>query len=102
MSVKSNRAPEALLHITTLQNHARHIELEMERARVEAKRWGHRANDMRAKARRLAGAIATECEVVKREVREGDLAAARLELAEQEGRALEIQVLLVSVYSPAG
>lgn len=83
----------------TLQNHARHIELETERARVEVSHWGHRANDMRAKSRRLAREIAIECDVIKREAREGELTSALLDMAEQEGRALEIQVLLVSAYS---
>ncbi len=95
------RAPESLLHIVSLQNHARHIQLDMEQARVEARRWGHGANDTRAKVRRIAHEMSIECEVVKREVRESDLASALLDLAEQEGRAIEIQVLLVSIAASA-
>jgi len=95
--IEGNRASESLLHIVSFQNHVRHIQLDMEQARVEARRWGHGANDTRAKVRRIAHEMSIECEVLKREIREGDLASALLDLAEQEGRAIEIQVLLVSI-----
>jgi hypothetical protein len=44
-------------------------------------------------ARLIAHEMSSEREVVKREARGSDLASALLDLSEQEGRAIEIQVL---------
>jgi len=45
--------------------------------------------------------MSIECEVVKREARGSDLASALLDLSEQEGRAIEIQVLLARIAAAA-
>ena len=86
---------EALLHVTRLQNHARQIELEMEQARVEAKRWGRHSKEARALVQDIAQTIAREAAVLKRNIIESSLEEALIELAEEQGRVIDIQVLLV-------
>jgi hypothetical protein len=94
-SLEQQAPKEALLHVTRLQNHARQIELEMEQARVEAKRWGRHSKEARALVQDVAQTITQEVAVLKRNINEGLLDEALIELAEQQGRAIEIQVLLV-------
>ena len=87
---------DALLYAARLQNHARQIELEMEQAQVEATRWGRYAKEAHALVRDLAQTIACEIAVLKRDINEGDLEKALIELAEQQGRVIKIQVLLIN------
>jgi hypothetical protein len=89
----------ALLHVTRLQNHARQIELEMEQARVEAKRWGRHSKETRALVQDLAQTMTRETAVLKRNIIEGSLDEALIELAEEQCRIIEIQVLLVSAHA---
>jgi hypothetical protein len=96
-SLEQQACNDALLHVTRLQNHARQIELEMEQARVEARRWGRHSKEARAFVQDLAQTITREAAVLKRNITEGSFDEAVIELAEQQGRAIEIQVLLARI-----
>ena len=100
-SIEQQTIKEALLHVARLQNHARQIELEMEQAQTEAKRWGRHAKETRALVRDLAQTITREAAVLRRNVNEGSFDEALIELTEQQGRVIDIQVLLVGVSTTA-
>ncbi|CAG1020887.1 hypothetical protein MTYM_00606 [Methylococcales bacterium] len=98
--IEAKQIAEALIQLADLQNQARQIELAMESARVDAKRWGRTANDLRAKARRVAHQIVVETEVIKRKVKEEQFVEALLDLAQEKGHSIEVQVLLVNALLP--
>jgi hypothetical protein len=95
--IEQHAVNEALLQLVRLQNLARQIELEMAQARSEALRWGRRAKETRAFVRDLAQTIIRESAVLKRNINEGVFDEALLELAEQQGRVIDILVLLVTI-----
>lgn len=99
--IEAKQAAEALIQLAELQNQARQIELAMESARLDAKRWGRTANDLRAKVRRLAHQIVIETDVIRREVKEEQFSESLLDLAEEKGHAIEIQVVLVNAHLQA-
>jgi hypothetical protein len=78
---------ETLLHVTRLQNLARQIELEMVQARVEAKRWGRHSKEARALVQDVSQTITREAAVLKRNITEGSLDEALIELLEEQGAA---------------
>jgi hypothetical protein len=94
-NIEQKASREALLQLVHLQNLARQIELEMEEARAEAPRWGRHANDARALVKDLAQTITREAAVLKRNINEDNPEEALIELAEQQGRVIETQILLV-------
>jgi hypothetical protein len=100
--IETKQVTEALIQLAELQNQARQIELAMESARLDAKRWGRTANDLRAKVRRLAHQIVIETDVIKREVKEEVYSEALLDLSQEKGYAIEIQVILVNAHLPFG